>query len=395
MRFQPSSHYRLPLLVLGLCLLFLPVFVAAQDDRPAPTFMYRDENRLVLLNVYTGETNKLPFEVADEDRFEWSPDGKYLLARFRNDEDYSYCLNLYEIDTQQWVFDESISCGVESAKFSSDSTQLVYSSNDGNNASLWLYSPQDMLSQELYRTTDGIELNPNGISDLQWSPAENYLSYVRYSYSMYGTINVFMVIDMESLKTITVKAPDLYYASYNPVWSPDDSMFLIRLKQEYVTSINLPLTNHQGDIYLINSQTGDHYRLTYSPDTYEQDLRWTLDGDIAFTVVTAQQAVTLTDEQAMNIEPPDPIVEISWPEPVDAQIYHSEFNKSSMPSPDPNFAAWVSPASGLKPDQTYKLKIGGTLTVLMPDFSMRLPADYLQRNILIGWRPSGYHYGYG
>ncbi len=394
MRFQPSTRYRLTLLLIGLCLLFLPVFVAAQDEPPAPTFLYREENRLLLLDGYTGETTELPFEVAAQDRFEWSPDGKYLLARFRNDEDYSYCLNLYEIGIQKWISDEGISCDAQGAKFSSDGTQLIYSTIDGDNAVLWQYSPEDEQSHEIYRTTEGSELRPNGIDDFQWSPTETYFTFIHYYQIMGGTLNNLVVMNMETMSHIIVNAPSSYYASYSPVWSADDSWFLITLKENYVTSGTLPFTNHLGDVYLVNTETGDQYRLTYTPATYEQDVRWTEDGHIAFDfMVVTEHALTFTTEQAMNIEP-IPSEEIVWPEPVDAEDYFPVSNQNHMLSPDPNHAAWVL-ASTTDGNNIYELNIGSILGGFTPYFSIPLPEDYLYKNILIGWRPSDYHYPQG
>ena len=81
-------------LLIGFVLFGVSI-VLAQDDVPAPQFLYRNGNHLVLLDGYTGEASELPFEVVEQDRFEWSPDGRYILAlQNRDSATYTYCLNL-------------------------------------------------------------------------------------------------------------------------------------------------------------------------------------------------------------------------------------------------------------------------------------------------------------
>jgi hypothetical protein len=107
MRSQRFARYPFPIAFLvGIVSLLMLLPATAQDELHPPQFLYRDENRLILLNGYTGEATELSMEVADRDRFEWSPDGRYLLARLLNDEDSRYCLNLYDVDLDVWVYNQ-------------------------------------------------------------------------------------------------------------------------------------------------------------------------------------------------------------------------------------------------------------------------------------------------
>jgi Tol biopolymer transport system component len=381
-------------LLIGLLLLLMIIQVTAQDDPPAPQFLYRHENRIVLVDGYTGETTELPFEVADQDRFEWSPDGRFLLAHIQEDATHTFCLNLYDVDEQEWEYDEPISCAVEDVLFATDGTQIAYSSSDEVNATVWLYSIADQTNQVLYRTTEGTSNYSIEISNLQWSPTEKYLTFVSYFWILGGTLNMFVVMNTENQSLITLSAPDPYYASYTPIWSEDDNWFLITLLEEYVTSGTIPHSNHLGDVYLVNSETGEEHRLTYTPAAREVDVQWTDDGKIAFTMVT-EQKLTFTLEEAMNVEvvPPDAII---TPEPVDVgAIHHSPGNL--MISPDPDLSAWVSSAQAHEGNYTYALNFGKSPRKMpsTADFSVPITDTYQSGNILIGWRPSDYSYPQG
>ena len=131
MRLQPFVHHRLPIMLLiAFYVLLSTMLVTAQDEPPAPQFLYRNENRLVLLNGYTGEATELPFEVVGGDHFTWSPDGRYLLALLQDDEPSKYCLNLYDVDVQVWVYNKPIACAVGIANFSADGARRA--SRDGH-----------------------------------------------------------------------------------------------------------------------------------------------------------------------------------------------------------------------------------------------------------------------
>jgi Tol biopolymer transport system component len=386
-------------LLVSFCLLFITMPAAAQDaNPPAPQFLYRDENHLVLLDGYTGEATQLPFEVTKSDQFSWSPDGKYLLSRLHDGENNGYCLNLYDVDAQKWLYAKPISCAVGEAIFSSDGSQIIYVSeaSDENNAVLWSYSLADKKGQELYRSTEGNNISPDSISSLRWSPTETYLTFEPYHQILGGTINFFEVMNSKSHEHFTVYGE--YYASYSPIWSKDDSWFLIILKEQYVTSGALPTTNHRGDVYLVNSETGAKYRITYTPADFEGNLHWTNDGQIAFSVTTVTvQDFTYTPEQAMQVEvvPKDQIVQ---PGPVDSENYYPDPFKDVMIAPDPNIGAWVSSMYQEDGKPTiWVLNIGSTLAESpISNFYVQVPEDtQYNRSILIGWRPSDYPYSLG
>lgn len=382
-----------------LLLFFSTIIVIAQDDanKPAPEFLYREDNHLLLVNGYTGEAHELALEVTDNDRFLWSPDGKYLLSRQdKQDETYNhhYCLNLYEVDAEIWLYSEPISCAVTEAVFSEDGTQIVYVTEEDNNGQLWLYNLTDETRQQLYQTSDGNNLRPENILSVAWSPTKRYLKFEIHRKISGGTVNSLVVMNAESLDSFTLYARNSYYASYYPIWSEDDRWFLITLQDEYVTSGALSATNHKGDVYLINTETGDQHRITYTPTDYEHEVHWTEANKIAFTVVKRQD-FTFTLDEAINVEvvPDDEIVK---PEPIDTDIYtNARRSYGVIISPDPNVGAWVS--STINDNEiSYELQVGNVFWMPRTEFfSIPLPEDYEYRDILIGWRPSDYSYGLG
>jgi hypothetical protein len=199
-------------------------------------------------------------------------------------------------------------------------------------------------------------------------------------------------MNLKTEKYATLSAPDTYYAHYYPIWSADDRWFLITLQEAYATSGALPLTNHKGDVYLINSETGKQYRLTYTPAAYEINIHWTDDGKIAFTEVS-EEDISYTLNQAMTIEavPPDQII---TPEPVEDVPFYGD--PEVMISPDPNIGAWTTRTQ--QPDKTYifELVIGEVPRVSSEvKFSIPISDPNQSGTVLIGWRPSDYPYSGG
>ncbi|MBA3873782.1 MAG: hypothetical protein H0X30_32005 [Anaerolineae bacterium] len=382
------------ILLVSIYLLFAPRFAAAQDKPPAPQFLYRSENHLVLLDGYAGKTKTLSIDVTEKDRFVWSPDGQYLVAQLYDGQNNGYCLNLYDVDKQIWTRDKPISCAVQEYIFTKDASQIYYSTNDKTNGILWKYNLKNQTNRNIYQTDNGNDHYQDGISDLKWSPTGDYLTFNDYHWIMGGTLNFLIVMNVESEKYSSLSARDPYYASYYPVWSGDDHWFLIILQDEYVTSGTFPETNHLGDVYLVNTDTGKTYRLTHTPAASEVDVHWTDDGKIAFTEVT-EKKFTYTLDQAMNIEvvPSDKII---TPEPADpGSVTYS--TAGEFISPDPNLAAWVEKTQ--QADKTYKfaLNIGDSpfYSTSVIKFSIPISDPEQSGTILIGWRPSDYPYPQG
>lgn len=377
----------LKIILIGVCLVFATLLTAAQDEPPAPQYLYRDGNHLILVNGYTGEMTQLPIEVGELDRFRWSSDGRYLLAFIREEGRFGFCFNLYDVDILAWVYDEPISCGVQTTLFTMDMTQLYFgTSNEDSTASLWQFDLANETREELYRTFEGTFTFPDGMSSLEFSPMGTYLTFIHYHQISGGTLNRLVVMNVESRDFFTVYAPDTFYASYHPIWSDDDEWFLITMKDRSATSSTLPVTNHEGDVYLFSSETGGSYRLTFTPTVYERDVRWTDDGRIAFTEVI-ERNVTYTIEEAQNIVA-TPSESIDQPEPFDGDEIYDPLRAVTV-SPDANVGAWVTSP----PQQGGDLNIGydllGSRTSIV---SIPLPPGYEYQNILIGWRPSDYPY---
>ncbi len=375
-------------LVMLLLMFSSVLLVSAQtDEQPAPEFLYRDGNHLVLIDGYTGETSTLPIEVDERDRFEWSPDGRYLVAHQFVSEDEGTCLNLYDVDHQEWLEEKPISCEVNEFVFTKDNSALFYTANRENKGELWKYSTIDQQQHAIYQTEDGIQYK-NGINSLTWSPNQNYITFKDFVWIMGGTLNMFVVMNVETGQYVTVSAPDTYYADYVPIWSADEKWFLINLREEYIKSFSIPTTNHKGDVYLFDSETGEAHRITYTPTKSEIAIQWTADGGIEFTEVT-EEKITYTLEQALNIEPV-PFDQIVEPEPNDEPMIHI---KTRLDSPDPNLITSIERT--VQPDNTltYELLIKNYAKGYRGERILIPIADpILSDNVLIGWRPSDYLY---
>jgi hypothetical protein len=377
------------LLLLSLCLLLTTLVVHAQDEEPpAPQFLYRDYTRLILINGYTGETAELPFEVNQSDQFRWSADGRFLAAMFFESEPFLYCLNLFEVDAMEWLYEEPISCAVHSIRFFEDREEFFYVTSGELSSTLWLFNPEDGTSEALYEQEGGSLPYSGGISDLVWSPTGTYLTFEAFTQIMGGTLNSFVVMNFERRQSIRISAPNPYYASYRPIWSDDDRWFLINLKEEYVYSAMIPRSNHQGDIYLINSDTGESSRLTYTP-AVNKAAEWTEEGDILIREFITRHT-TLTIEEAMAVEP-IPREAIVYPERIDVEAFQTPRGTiDAYISPDTNLGAWVRFVEDEQGQNVSVLNIGWPYS-MNSAFTFVLPEEYT----LIGWRPSDYPYPQG
>ncbi len=80
------------------------------------------------------------------------------------------------------------------------------------------------------------------------------------SYIVYSSITRRKLASLtSSIRThyLTIRYQEVlaaYYASYDPIWSPNGEWFLLRLKDEYAHTTALPITNDEGDLYLVASE---------------------------------------------------------------------------------------------------------------------------------------------
>lgn len=353
-----------------------------QDEPLAPEFLLRQDNQLLLINGYTGETTAFPIELGERDKVEWSPDGTYIIVENFIDDGYRGCLNLYAVDLLTWISTEPISCDVKEVLLTAEDSHLFYITTGKLTDSLWLFDVDSKSTRKLYETNEGGTYDERGFSSLALTPNQQYLFFREYDWLMGGTDNYLVVMNLETYTHITVTAPDPYYADYNPIWSSDEAWFLIKLRDEYIVSFSVPRTNHQGDVYLINANDGEQHRITYTPTIEERNIRWTNEGEIAFTEVI-MRGVTLKIEEAQAVEPV-PFEDIVQPEEVDYPNFEKHW---VVRSPDPTTSAWFGSQDDEEGNTVYTIKIG----VQFPENVVYSAAssEQLQTDaIAIGWRPT-------
>ena len=327
-------------LVVGL---LLASVASAQEGDPTrdPEFLYEHDDGLYLVNAVTGETREMMLNLDTTLYFaEWSPSGETLLVRMSVEDSPMYCVNEFHVDDNEWVYDEPLICNVNDAIFTPDETQIVYKAPTEalGNSTLNVFDVETQTSRRIAQTTSGDLIHSSGFSNLRWSPGGTYLIYTQYESIMGGSLNTLVVMDFTSGNRISVRPPrSSYYASYSPIWSPDEAWFLIVLKDEYVISGTNPVTNHRGDVYLVNSATGQSQRLTYTPASEEHEIGWTEDGQITYTYYNRID-VTMTTDDAADVEPV-PFDEIIQPESFMPDSYGAP--ERAIYTPTGELAAWV------------------------------------------------------
>lgn len=160
-----------------------------------------------------------------------------------------------------------------------------------------------------------------------------------------------------------------------------------------------PFTNDVGDLYLFNADSGEHYRLTYTPTVTETDIHWTDTGAIAFTeIISHSMAYTLN--QAMNITPV-PSQDIVTPEPVDP-FHENEEEGYAGPFASEGPNSYVSPDLDLVARVTHN-ETGSVNQITLHRFTYApeedIVIDFTESAsgsvTLIGWQPSDYPYPVG
>jgi hypothetical protein len=359
----------------------LTQIVSAQDETAFEQgFVYRDGDQLMFVNPYVEPVEAVPLPgivASQRDWWEWSPDGRYLVALLHQDESANYgrCLNLYDVDLREWVYDEPVICDFSDAAISPESTQIAYATHDQNDAYLWLLTLANDYRQPLYDTTDRDFDEINNvyfIDGIDWSPTGRYLMFTYYSSVIGGTINSALMMDVINGRYQGVGAG--YYAGFDPIWSPDDEWYLVVIQEEYVTSGTLPYSNHQGDLYLINSEDGHRNRITFTPADLESNIEWVSQTEFTFDTT---QHLTYNVEDAMNIAPV-PSENIVYPEAVDSLEFHS-----SNLSPDGEFGVQFISTTG----NTARPEILRIIARYGEVFSTNIPNLYPLTDI-IGWRPA-------
>ncbi|MBK9751418.1 MAG: hypothetical protein IPO91_32265, partial [Chloroflexi bacterium] len=368
--------------------LITPFTLTAQEDAHPPQFLYREGGQLVLVSI-TGETSEalpLPDVVAgDNDRFVWSPDGRYLLALSAPDVFSDYCLNVYDIARLDWISNIPIACHVSDAEFSHDGTALAYSTTDYSeqdgrrfptNADVWLLDLQQQSTESIYHWSwsDTPNQFSIGLVGLNWSTHDGYLTFVQTESLLSSNDRFLIVYNIAPATSYSPQISTSSYASYDPIWSPDEARFLLRLQEEY-WSHNFP-TNHEGDVFLVHASDGEQYRLTYTPAERESNIRWTEDGRVAFDVV---QSVYLEVDEALSVPEPNPN---SIVQPQRAEL-QDMFLQGLYVFEESDLAAWVIS----KGDSPFILHIGG-FSGRQHAYSTQLGEDYNLQTGIIGWRPT-------
>lgn len=350
-----------------------------------PQLLYRNGENLILVNASTGDAETLPGIVAGEqDRFEWSPDGQFLVVKKAiNSELYPRCLNIYSLTESEVLYEEYLGCGIEDVAFSNDSSYVVFSTRteDELNAILWIHSLSENTTIQVYQTTEGNPVNVAGIERMEWSPTDHYMSFTSYRYIMGGTVNALYLLNPRTMSSFYVPTPvNGYYARYRPIWSSADDWFLLNLQENSVTNGVIAYTNDRGDLYLVRSETGDVHRLTFSPTENEGDAHWTEDGQIAYNV-TQTIKLTIPDAIAIQAPPPETIIQ---PEPVDQERFFPQPCRNSVSSPGARYVAQTCPP------QAETNAVTDALVIRLDEeitFGVALPAEYDINDIVIGWRP--------
>jgi hypothetical protein len=372
--------FRKMIIAVGCACLLVQIVIAQDAPSFEQGFLYRDGDQLMFVNPYVEpvEAVPLPGIVAGmEDQWAWSPDGRYLIGLLDDgniDGGFSvYCLNLYDFEAKIWIYDDPIACGVEDAAFTQNMSRVAYSTNDGLSGTLWLFTRETGLHESLYHSDEGQIHFPHGINQITWSPTEQYLTFSRYDMVMGGAYNLFQVMRLSTGFYYEVLYD--FYASFYPVWSPNDEWFLAQIQEEYAYSGALPLSNHEGDLFLFHAADGQRYRLTFTPADAEWNIHWTADGRIAYRTMQ-DVTLSLSDAIATADSPPESMV---TPEP----FTDEEFIQSlGIWSPGNQFLARILPEESGNPDRPYLLSVGDN------PVKSALFTTTLGDNTLIGWRPA-------
>ena len=329
-------------LVLCLCLigcLLAALPALAQEGPRGNQLLLIMEDQSALWDAARGEYEFLPAvdvaELTDSvQRWKWSPDGRYLLVT-------SYAvtppeIRLYDVEAQAWdgrIFGKD-------AAWSPDGRSIAYVHDIEMGAELLLYDWDQETSTVLY-SVRGEDIHAEGLSQPEWSPSGTSLFFIYYVWRFGGSTNYMHLLDL-----ITNEVHELsgqWYASYNPIWSPDGSYFLVypRATAPYVHLSIIVTDAGEGDIFLYDAHSGERQRITHTPLQAERNIRWSEDGQTILYDVTETRAVALADAFTL----PQTAEDVTIPEAPQVQ-FDGAINVLAV-SPDGALQAWSTRGCGL------------------------------------------------
>lgn len=270
--------------VLFLLGIVLTVTQAQENiSEPAKELLYREGNHLYLLNSESGESRQLTgLETRFLNRWEWSPDGRYLAELVTDNQESGYFLRIYDVEQQAWLDNVNLFVAYSHAfKWSPDSKTIAYSYNQAGQGSLRLFDLVTGEARIIYENPAPIpgDLNFWGVGGgIWWAPDGKHLLSIDFYNISGGSDNY---ITLTKLNGDKQQLYGQYYAAYRPIWSPDGQWFLVILEKNYFSrTIEGYVTaddGEYGDLYLYNVD-GSQYRITTTPASAETFIHWSADG---------------------------------------------------------------------------------------------------------------------
>jgi Tol biopolymer transport system component len=329
------SHRKCHLIFFAFIFLTIPFLLArAQGDVIEAQYeaLIKFEDRYVLWNVVTDTLTELPdLEVLQYRRPIWSPDGNYLLI-YPYGED-NCCTGVYDVVRQTWDEHQFENYAV----WSPSGEFILHTIEHESEIELVLYNWATGDSEVIYSIE--VDVFGAGISDLSWSPDSQSIFFIEYSGGMGGTFNAGNVLYLPTRAVFSLNdGNDTWYARYDPNWSPNGRylLFWMQTTAPIVRASSIVHDAEVGDVYLMDTYTGERHRVTNTPLESEFGIRWSEDGrQIIFTL---NQDVTVSLEDALLLD--DPLTDRSVIPELSA--LEEDGYSASIPSPDGRWEVWTS-----------------------------------------------------
>jgi Tol biopolymer transport system component len=301
--------------VIALCaLVFGWGQVAAQEPERNEQVLLREGKSVALWDIDTQTLEYLPdlnnyyFHPTRSpngrylDRI-WSPDGRYLLIQ---PQVASPAIQIYDLQERRFL---SQSFGYE-ATWSPDGKIIAYLTLDSRDPvvrSLHLYCWLEGYEKIIYRATNHEVAYSLKLGSLEWSPNSQSLFFSEVYHSGFTSVEHAMLLNLGSgsAREVDVRLS----ADYRPLWSPNGNYFILQLEQTPGYE-NPPQNDTEvGDLYVVDVETGQLIRITFTPFAYESDIAWSSDGKTISYNTTETRSLRL--DEALNLpqdftDPPIP-----------------------------------------------------------------------------------------
>ena len=297
---------RLIIFVLMMILICARVQAKAQEfcNSSSAAIIYENGNAIYQFNVDTQENNQLStLRLGDEDRLAWDnlSNEDFVLIE-RRDSNGIAGIDIYNLASQEHL-NVSLPVNASSIAISPNGEQIAFTrlielDDFSYESELWIYEVATQYTRPIYRA---VSLSTNdlfGVSivQLEWSPdGQKLLINEQHVLALSAPLQgkqVLVLLDVSTYRSRILF--DTWYGNHDFEWSPTSQWILVSVRYEVFTNEIV------SDLYILNANDKSSFKVTFTPEVGEFDLRWTTDGKFILYQEQPNHRVTIALEEVLT-----------------------------------------------------------------------------------------------